>query len=87
MPYTKSTQKKYGDNPMKKKTGFKMKGFSGFMKEGPVKPKSIVAAKEKEEEKDSVGDIGFSDETPEHFKLHFGRRAKKYGDYSDSRPD
>ena len=31
MPYTKSTQKKYGDNPMKKKTGFKMKGFSGFI--------------------------------------------------------
>ena len=30
MPYTKSTQKKYGDNPMKKRTGFKMKGFSGF---------------------------------------------------------
>ena len=25
MPYDKSTQKKYGENPMKKRTGFKMK--------------------------------------------------------------
>ena len=25
MPYDKSTQKKYGENPMKKRSGFKMK--------------------------------------------------------------
>ena len=26
MPYKKSTQKKYGENPLQKKSGFKMKG-------------------------------------------------------------
>jgi type II secretory pathway component PulF len=28
MPYSSTTQRKYGENPMKKKTGFKMKGFT-----------------------------------------------------------
>ena len=30
MPYDNSTQKDYGDNPLQKRSGFKMKGFSGF---------------------------------------------------------
>ena len=48
MPYTKSTQKKYGDNPMKKGTGFKMNGWTGFIKETPApeKPKSMMDAEE-----------------------------------------
>ena len=28
MPYSKSTQKDYGDNPLQKRSGFKMKGMS-----------------------------------------------------------
>ena len=28
MPYSKSTQKDYGDNPLQKRSGFKMKGYS-----------------------------------------------------------
>jgi len=28
MPYDKSTQKKYGENPLQKRSGFKMKGYS-----------------------------------------------------------
>ena len=35
MPYSKSTKKKYGENPMKKKSTFKMKGFSGFKQVDP----------------------------------------------------
>ena len=66
--------------------GWKMKGFSGFKQtEGPVKPKSIVAAEE--EEVVNTGDVGSSDESPEHYKLHFGRRAKQQFDFRDSRPD
>ena len=33
---------------------YKMKGFSGFKSEGPVKPKSIVSAKQKDIKKPSV---------------------------------
>ena len=53
MPYSSSTQKKYGDNPMKKRTGFKMKGMN-FGNEGPVKPKSIVAAKLEDPKEPSI---------------------------------
>ena len=28
MPYDNSTQKKYGENPLQKRSGFKMKGYS-----------------------------------------------------------
>ena len=28
MPYNKSTQKKYGENPLQKRSGFKMGGYS-----------------------------------------------------------
>jgi hypothetical protein len=31
--------------------------------------------------------VGSSDESPEHYKLHFGRRAKQQFDFRDSRPD
>jgi hypothetical protein len=30
MPYDNSTQKEYGENPLQKKSGFKMKGWSPF---------------------------------------------------------
>ena len=61
MPYTKSTQKKYGDNPMKKKTGFKMKGFSGFMKEGPVKKDPIVRNYGEQPKEDPTFEHGFEE--------------------------
>ena len=36
MPYSKSTQKDYGDNPLQKRSGFKMKGYS-YPGESPMK--------------------------------------------------
>ena len=39
MPYSKSTQKDYGDNPLQKRSGFKMKGYS-YPGVPPVKKKS-----------------------------------------------
>ena len=37
MPYTASTQKKYGENPLQKRSGFKMRGWSPFTKASPTK--------------------------------------------------
>ena len=67
---------------VKGERGYKMKGFSGFKQrtDGPVKTKSMM-------EVEPDPDIGYSDETPEHYKLHFGKRAKQQFDFRDSRPD
>ena len=68
MPYTKSTQKKYGDNPLKKRTGFKMKGFSGFKNEGPVKKDPIVRNYGKPPTGDPTFERGF-EESPKIMEL------------------
>ena len=42
MPYSKSTQKDYGDNPLQKRSGFKMKyqgNNSAFPFKSPIKDK------------------------------------------------
>ena len=38
MPYKESTQKKYGENPLKKISGFKMKGYT-YPGMSPIKDK------------------------------------------------
>ena len=50
MPYSKSTQKDYGDNPLQKKSGFKMKyqgNNSAFpFKQSPAKQFAGVVAQQ-----------------------------------------
>ena len=43
MPYSKSTQKDYGDNPLQKRSGFKMKGYS-YPGVSPITKKSGMGA-------------------------------------------
>jgi len=49
MPYSKSTQKDYGDNPLQKKSGFKMKGYS-YPGTSPMKKKTKTEVKDKKTE-------------------------------------
>ena len=43
MPYSKSTQKDYGDNPLQKRSGFKMKGMD--FGNSPLADKGEVVSK------------------------------------------
>jgi hypothetical protein len=86
MPYNKSTQKKYGDNPLTKKSGFKMKGWSPFTqkddhpkKETPPEHKDLEVIKSNKMEKinDLENRISFIKEDLEQGKISTVAGGKK----------
>ena len=85
MPYDNSTQKEYGENPLQKKSGFKMKGWSPFTqkdhpkKESPPEHKYLeITASSKIEKINDIEDrISFIREDLQQGKISTMKGGKK----------